>query len=236
MSMMNEKAHEASTDATGREGQAKGHNGDVTPENGKGGYIILFFILGFVVCLVIGWWVFPKILYSQKKQPIPFNHKLHVAEVEDGCESCHYFREDGSFSGIPTLEECMTCHAEAIGESEAEAVFMAEYVYKGREVPWYVYAEQPDCVFFSHAAHVKMGNLACETCHGDVGETEVPRIYEENRWTGYSRDIWGKNIAGIKKNTYDRMKMDDCAQCHETMTGRRTSVQTQYDACFVCHK
>jgi len=234
--MMNEKAHEASTDATGREGQATGHNGGAVPENGNGGYIILFFILGFVVCLVIGWWIFPKILYSQKAQPIPFNHKLHVAEVDDGCQSCHYFREDGSFSGIPVLEECMTCHDEAIGESEAEAVFMAEYVYKDREVPWYVYARQPDCVFFSHAAHIKMGNMACETCHGDVGETQSPRIYEENRWTGYSRDIWGKNIAGIKKNTYDRMKMDDCAECHETMTGRRTSVQTQYDACFVCHK
>jgi len=234
--MIDEKAHEASTDAAGREGQATGHNGGAMPENGKGGYIILFFVLGFVVCLVIGWWVFPKLLYSQKKQPIAFNHKLHVVEVEDGCDSCHYFREDGSFSGVPTLEDCTACHSEAIGESEDEAVFMAEYVYKGREVPWYVYAKQPDCVFFSHAAHVKMGHMECDTCHGDIGESETPKVYEENRLTGYSRDIWGKNIAGIKKNTYDRMKMDDCAECHETMTGRRTSVQTQYDACFVCHK
>jgi hypothetical protein len=234
--MIDKKAHEASSDAAGGEVQAAGHNGNATPENGKGGYLILFFILGFVVCLVIGWWVFPKLLYSRKEQPIPFNHKLHVAEVEDACDSCHFFREDGSFTGIPTLEDCMTCHEEAIGESDAEAVFMAEYVYKGREVPWHVYSRQPDCVFFSHAAHVKMGHMVCKTCHGDIGESETPRVYEENRLTGYSRDIWGKNIAGIKKNTYDRMKMDDCAECHETMTGRRTSVQTQYDACFVCHK
>jgi hypothetical protein len=234
--MIDKKAHEVSTDAAGGEVQATGHNGSLTPDNGNGGYLILFFILGFVVCLAVGWWVFPKLLYSKKAQPIPFNHKLHTAEVADGCASCHYFREDGSFSGIPTLEECMTCHDEAIGESDAETVFMAEYVYKGREIPWYVYARQPDCVFFSHAAHVRMGHLDCKTCHGEVGESETPRVYEENRWTGYSRDIWGKNIAGIKKNTYDRMKMDDCTDCHDAMTGRRTSVQTQHDACFVCHK
>ncbi len=236
MSMIDEKAHETSANATASEDRTAGHDGDETMKNGKGGFVILFFILGFVACLVIGWWVFPKILYSQKKQPIPFNHKLHVAQVDNGCQSCHYLRKDGSFSGIPTLEECKSCHSETIGESAAEAKFMTEYVYKGREVPWYVYAKQPDCVFFSHAAHIKMGHLACETCHGDVGESEVPKVYQVNRLTGYSRDIWGDNIAGIKKNTYDRMKMDDCAECHETMIGHRTSAQTKNEACFVCHK
>ncbi len=236
MSMTDEKAHETSTDAASQNGDLSGHGDIETPKDGPGGFIILFFIAGLVVSLVVGWGLFPKLLYSQKKQPIAFNHKLHMAEVEHGCESCHYFREDGSFSGIPTLEECMSCHENAIGESDAEGLFMAEYVYKGREVPWYVYARQPDCVFFSHAAHVSMGEMECETCHGNVGESEAPRVYEENRITGYSRDIWGKSIAGLKINSYDRMKMDDCAECHETMTGRRTSVQTQYDACFVCHK
>lgn len=236
MSMTDEKTHETSTEAAVSDGHLSGCAADKREDRGRGGYIILFFILGFVICLVIGWWIFPKLLYSRKEQPISFNHKLHVAEVADSCNSCHYFREDGSFSGIPTLEDCKACHSEAIGESGEETVFMAEYVYKEREVSWYVYARQPDCVFFSHVAHIKMGNLSCDTCHGDIGETEAPRTYEENRLTGYSRDIWGKNIAGIKKNTYDRMKMDDCAECHETMTGRRTSVQTRSDACFVCHK
>jgi menaquinone reductase, multiheme cytochrome c subunit len=236
MSMTDEKAHETSADAADREADATGHGDDEILKNGPGGVIILFFILGLAACLVIGWGLFPKLLYSQKKQPVAFNHKRHMAEVENGCESCHYFREDGSFSGIPTLEACMTCHENAIGESDDEAVFMAEYVYKNREVPWYVYARQPDSVFFSHVAHVKMGEIDCKTCHGDIGESEQSKMYEENRITGYSRDIWGKNIAGFKMNTYDRMKMDDCAECHETMTGRRTSVQTQYDACFVCHK
>ena len=72
-------------------------------ENGVGGTILLFFILGVIASLVVGWIVFPKVLYSQKEQPINFNHALHMELVEEGCESCHYFREDGSFSGVPKL-------------------------------------------------------------------------------------------------------------------------------------
>ena len=35
-----------------------------------------------------------------------------------------------------------------------------------------------------------------------IGESESLKIYEENRITGYSRDIWGKSIGGFKKNTW----------------------------------
>lgn len=221
------------------EDSAAGHEGDTANDSSPHvlwGPVLLFFLVGLAISLIIGWGIFPKLLYSKKKQPIDFNHKLHVEEVENGCESCHYFRADGSFSGIPKNSDCIECHEDMMGESEEERIFVTEYVLKDREVPWLVYARQPDCVFFTHAAHVKMGQISCETCHGHIGESEHSRVYEENRINGYSRDIWGKSIAGFKKNTWDRMKMDDCADCHEKMTGRITSVQTQYDACFVCHK
>jgi len=145
--------------------------------------------------------IFPPLLYSEKQQPIDFSHKLHVDEVGE-CEGCHYFREDGSFSGIPALENCLECHEEQMGEHPEEAKLVKEYVEPGKEIPWLIYARQPQCVFFSHAAHVKL--------------------------TKYSRDIWGWNIAGYKKHTWDRMKMDDCAECHEA--------RGSHDACFVCHK
>ena len=161
---------------------------------------------------------------------------LHNEEVSDGCESCHYFREDGSFAGIPTLESCMECHEEALGESEAEENFIQDYVYPEREIPWLVYSKQPACVYFSHAAHVLKGGMDCKTCHGDIGESDHLKVYEENRITGYSRDIWGKNMIGLKKNTWDRMKMDDCAECHMKENVRQGSVQTGKGGCFVCHK
>lgn len=233
MSASDDKAKEVSTEAV----ESSSPKTDIKdPGDGSGGFTILFFIIGLAASLIVGWVVFPKLLYSQKKQPVNFNHVLHVELVDEGCTSCHYFREDGSFSGIPKLESCLECHEEVQGDTEDERIFAEKYVSTGTEVPWLVYSKQPACVFFSHVAHVKMGKMDCTTCHGHIGESEHSRIYEENRITGYSRDIWGKNIAGIKKNTWDRMKMDDCAECHKKENVNQGSVQTLRGGCFVCHK
>ena len=220
MSTADEKAHAEPADAA----------------DDAGGPIILFFLLGLALSIVLGWVIFPKLLYSQKTQPVNFNHNLHMGEVDDGCQSCHYFRDDGTFSGVPKLDNCLNCHEDLIGETEEEAKFHDDFVSKGRDVPWLVYSRQPDCVFFSHVAHVKMGKMDCVSCHGHIGESESTRVYEENRITGYSRDIWGHNIAGFKKYSWDRMKMDDCSECHVANNVKQNSVQTQKGACFVCHK
>ncbi|MGD9210517.1 MAG: cytochrome c3 family protein [Desulfobacteraceae bacterium] len=237
MSNADEKAHGVSTDAVQNTADSSPPN-SANENESSGGFILLFFIVGFALSMAVGWVIFPKLLYSQKNQPINFNHALHVEMVENGCESCHFLRDDGSFSGIPKNEQCIECHAEIQGESEDETTFVNEYVLTEREVPWLSYSRQPDCVFFSHAAHINGAKLDCVTCHGHIGESESTRPYEQNRITGYSRDIWGKNIAGIKKNSWDRMKMDDCAECHAQSAALKhaSSVQTGKDACFVCHK
>ena len=204
--------------------------------DGPAAPIILFFIIGFAASLVLGWGIFPKLLYSQKHQPIDFNHALHVEEVDDGCESCHYFREDGSFSGLPDLESCMECHEDVIGASEEEEKFVAEYVVPEREVPWLVYSRQPDCVYFSHAPHVITAQMDCVECHGHIGESEHSRVYEENRISGYSRYIWGKNISRLGNKSWEQMKMNDCSKCHVRENVNQGSVQTQKGGCFVCHK
>ena len=206
-----------------------------TDASGAGGPIILFFILGLAASLIVGWVVFPKLLYSQKNQPIEFNHVLHNELVEDGCESCHFFREDGSYHGVPKLDQCIECHEEVNGEDPEEARFVNEFVANNREVPWLIYSRQPQNVFFSHAAHVKMGEIDCVVCHGHIGESESLPIYKENRISGYSIDIWGRRISGIKRNTWDRMKMDDCAECHRREGVNQNSVQTHRGGCFVCH-
>ncbi|MGD8447101.1 MAG: cytochrome c3 family protein, partial [Desulfobacterales bacterium] len=146
------------------------------PADGAGGTITLFFIIGLVASLVVGWVIFPQLLYSKKEQPVDFNHALHNELVEDSCESCHFFREDGTFSGVPKLAQCIDCHEEVNGEDPEEEKFVTQYVAKGREVPWLVYARQPDCVFFSHIAHVKMGQMDCVTCHGHIGESESLKV------------------------------------------------------------
>jgi len=234
-----EKAKEVSADSGDQEpikppsgNEATGQ----TDEDGATGPIILFFIVGLIASLIVGWVIFPQLLYSQKRQPVEFNHALHNEEVDDECESCHFFREDGTYSGVPKLAQCIDCHEEVQGEDPAEAKFVNEFVARDREVPWLIYSRQPDNVFFSHVAHVKMGQMECVTCHGNIGESESLKVYEENRISGYSRDIWGKNIAGIKRNSWDRMKMDDCSECHVKENINQNSVQTLRGGCFVCHK
>jgi len=224
MNELEEKTEDVSMDAVG-----EGHAGKQEAEGDSGlGMGVLFFFIAFVVCFLSCWLLFPKVLYSEKSQPFNFNHRLHVQEIGD-CESCHSFRDDGSFAGIPKTSKCLECHDELQGDTKDEKIFVSQYASKDKEVPWFIYSKQPDCVFFSHAAHIKAAGMDCKTCHGNIGDSTTCKPYEENRITGYSRDIWGKNIWGFKKHSWDRMKMDDCAQCHEKETGDKGS-------CFQCHK
>jgi hypothetical protein len=207
----------------------------------KGGWI--FLLIGFIGALITGWVVFPMVLYSKQPQPMNFNHALHLnPEKVDGidgnteaerCAFCHAFRKDGTYVGIPKLSTCTQCHDDPntpLGNSKAEVQFLKKYVATQTEIPWLSYYRQPECVYFSHIAHVKMGKIACRTCHGDFGKLAQLPPYEANRLTGYSINIWGKNISGYEKNTWDSMKMDDCAKCHTKMGQERDNT------CFVCHK
>ncbi|HUU40640.1 MAG TPA: menaquinone reductase multiheme cytochrome c subunit QrcA [Desulfatiglandales bacterium] len=204
-----------------------------TKKTGKGGWI--FFLAGLAASLVVGWIVFPALLYSTKNQPLNFSHPSHGVESSVGldCEECHLFYEDGSFSGIPGIQKCMECHEDPESpytESPEEKKLLTDYVGQSKEIPWLSYSHQPDCVYFPHIAHVKMAEIECRTCHGDFATQKTPPVYKINRLSRYSIDIWGRNIAGLKKNTWDRMKMDDCAECH-TKKGKEDN-----NACFVCHK
>ncbi|GLI33216.1 menaquinone reductase, multiheme cytochrome c subunit [Desulforhabdus amnigena] len=167
------------------------------------------FFAGFIVALVFGWVLSPNLIYSQRMQPMQFSH---VAHQDSSCEDCHFFREDGTYSGIPRIEKCKECHEAPMGETEDERILVEEYIQKDREIPWRVYAWQPDNVYFSHAPH-KAGGMECVACHRDVSSEEKLPPYQENRLTGYS------------KNT---MKMDACEKCH---ADRGIS-----NNCNTCHK
>jgi hypothetical protein len=204
---------------------------------------LVCFAVGLILALLVGWVLFPIILYSHQEQPLDFSHAIHTdPDVVDGidgdrdveiCLYCHSFRDDGYFTGIPKLEVCMECHDDPEypwGESPEEEKLLSKYVAEGKEIPWLSYFRQPDSVYFSHIAHVKMGNIDCRICHGDHAETHQLPAYKKNRMTGYSINIWGENVTGYKSNTWDRMKMDDCAECH-TESGHEEN-----NDCFVCHK
>ena len=190
---------------------------------------LLVSLLGLGVAVGGGWLAFPYALYSRTEQPIQFSHRIHTGEkVGLSCKDCHAMGQEGRFSGIAGLEACTPCHTEVQGTSADEKKLVEEYVSKGREIPWLVYARQPENVYFSHAQHVKLAGLACERCHGPHGASDALRPFERNRVSGYSRDIWGRSISRLRRSEWEGMKMDDCSRCH-----RERGVR---ESCLDCHK
>jgi hypothetical protein len=191
---------------------------------------ILSFSAGLVPALVLGWLGLPRLLYVGASQPLAFDHRLHTSERTGlSCEDCHSFRDDGTFTGIPRTATCAGCHSEPAGTSEDERRLVSDYVQAGREIPWRVYARQPDNVHFSHAAHVKRARIACERCHGAHGTSEALRPYARDRITGYGRDLGGPALVRVGGSSRPGLTMSDCEACHKERGLGRT-------ACLACHK
>ncbi len=183
---------------------------------------------GLACGLALGWLVLPAWLYGRQAQPLDFNHDLHTGQAGMACADCHAFRADGSFVGIPGTATCAECHAEPLGDTEAERILVEEYVAAGREIPWLVYSRQPQNVLFSHAPHVVLAGIECRRCHGDHGTGQTLPPYEYNRISTYSRNIWGPRLIGGGAEVWDSMKMSDCSRCH--------AERGVTDSCLMCHK
>jgi hypothetical protein len=186
------------------------------------------FASGMLLALAGGWLAFPRVLYRTRLQPVDFSHKIHAEKAGAKCEDCHAFRDDGTYAGIPTLDKCAGCHAAAMGTTAEEKRFIDNYVTPNREPQWLSYARQPENVYFSHIAHVKLGQVKCAQCHGNEGGTAASRPYKEDPISGYSRDIWGQPVGRIGLRTAGGMRMDDCVACH-----RRQGLEY---SCLGCHK
>jgi menaquinone reductase, multiheme cytochrome c subunit len=176
----------------------------------------LLFLGAFAAALAFGWAGLPRVIYARRVQPVSFSHKVHAETAAAKCEDCHLLREDGSFSGLPGLAQCAGCHAAPMGSTAAEKQFIEQYVTPRREIEWAVYLRQPANVYFPHAAHLKLAGLKCETCHGDDGRRDIPRVYEQDRIGGYPRDVWRG------------MLMKNCIRCH-----REKGLE---HSCLDCHK
>jgi hypothetical protein len=188
------------------------------------------FAAGLLLALALGWLGLPRLLYARLDQPLRFSHRIHSSQKTGyGCQDCHTLGADGRFSGIPGVASCAGCHAEPQGSTADEKRLVEEYVKPGREIPWHVYARQPDNVHFSHAVHVKQAGIACERCHGPHGESDTLRPFETNRLSGYGRDIWGPTISRLGRARWQGMKMSDCEGCHAERGRPRTS-------CLACHR
>jgi len=178
----------------------------------KVGWIL--FVVGLVGGLVVGWVLFPQVLYSTQQQPLTFNHVVHV---EGGAWPARTVTSSGRTGPTPGsgVDNCAGCHQAPMvsGDTKTEEKLIADYIEPGKAIPWVSYTWQPDNVFFSHAAHVKGAQMKCTECHRDVlKEAKTPPV-KVNRLTGYRGET---------------MKMFVCEDCH--------AAKNVPNGCDVCHK
>ena len=215
-------------------------------------------LAGLIVALAFGWWVFPDLMFSKQPQPVFFDHSVHTDKLRMDCVSCHYLREDGSYSGAPVLAQCTPCHNKEVltkkpgpnapeiqvARFEAEKNFLEEFVWKGREPEWVIHQFQPDNAFFSHAAHLQK----CYACHLTMKEERINLGTPENMTKlcqqchpsleklDASRGVEKNILSGYSRTT---MKMWQCESCHAhpghyyNGGAGRTAAN---NACFTCHK
>lgn len=106
-------------------------------------------------------------------QPIQFNHRKHVQELEIECATCHEYYATGESSGLPGLGTCLGCHEEPITESEEEQKLL-KLAASSPRAEFRKLFRLPDDVYYSHRRHVTVAGLECETCHGEVATTTAP--------------------------------------------------------------
>ena len=175
----------------------------------------ILFLAGVLAALGLGWSGSRVARFERVSQPVAFSHKVHTDTAGMKCEDCHALRDDGTFTGIPSLEKCSGCHTQPMGATPQERAFIDRYVKPNREVPWQVYARQPENVYFSHAYHIKEVHLECRQCHGGQGQSDTSGPAEVNRISGYS-------------GSPHFLDMDACMDCHRQ--------QGAADSCLACHK
>ena len=115
-------------------------------------------------------------------QPVKFSHQVHAGQNKIDCQYCHYTAERSGSAGIPPVDLCMNCHTlvrEGTRSGRFEIAKVVESFEQQKPIEWIRVHNLPDHVFFSHAQHVKAGQLDCKECHGAVEEMHVVSQVED---------------------------------------------------------
>lgn len=223
--------------------------------------IVLFIFAGYF--LVEGAMGLGRQQGYQPEQPIFFSHEVHPGVNQISCLYCHGGAQDSKHANIPSVNVCMNCHMsvkEYTGEPlkrddgttvDANAEIQKLYDYAGwnpdtktydkpgKPIEWIRIHNLPAHVYFNHSQHVKVGQVACQTCHGEIQKmNEVAQFaplsmgwcvnchrttnvqFNDDKGHGnqfYS--IYEKFHEDIKHNKYDSITVEkiggtECAKCH----------------------
>ncbi len=134
-------------------------------------------------------------------QPIAFDHSVHAGQAGIACEFCHRGVDTQAAATIPSVEQCMFCHA-AVAADKPQIQLLQAHWETNTPINWTRVHRVPDHVRFVHAPHVQAG-LECSTCHGDIASmTEVRQV--RSLAMGDCQDCHRESAAPL-----------DCATCHK---------------------
>ncbi|WP_379846353.1 cytochrome c3 family protein [Larkinella bovis] len=134
------------------------------------------------------------------KQPIAFSHKLHAGQYQVNCNYCHTSVYKGKIATIPSANICMNCHGEIKRESpEIQKIYKA--IETDTPIEWVRVHNLPDLAYFNHAQHTNVGQVQCQTCHGEVEKMEVME-QRSSLTMGWCIDCHRKTEVATKDNAY----------------------------------
>ena len=229
-------------------------------------YLLLITIVLFVFA---GYWLVEGAMGLGRQQgyepvqPIYYSHKVHAGVNQISCLYCHGGAQDSKHATIPSVNVCMNCHmavkeytGEPIKRQDGTTVNANDEIQKlyqyagwnpdtktydkpGKPIEWVKIHNLPDFVYFNHSQHVKVGQVACQTCHGEIQKmNEVAQFadlsmgwcvnchrttnvqFDDNKGHGnkfYS--IYEKFHQDIKDKKYDSVTVQmiggtECGKCH----------------------
>jgi cytochrome c551/c552 len=199
----------------------------------------------------------------QPIQPIYYSHKVHAGDNQISCLYCHGGAQDSKHASIPTVNVCMNCHM-AVKDFQgkplqredgtpvnANAEIQKLYQYAGwnpntktydkpgKPIEWVRIHNLPDHVYFNHSQHVKVGQVQCQTCHGEIQKMGEVRQFADlsmgwcinchrttnvqfNDAEGHGNkfySIYEKFHDDIKNHKYDSVTVEkiggtECQKCH----------------------
>lgn len=197
----------------------------------------------------------------QPDQPIFYSHKVHAGVNQISCQYCHIGVYQGKQATIPSVNVCMNCHM-AITEYTGEQLYNAEgdkvdgsaeikklHKYAGYEsgkpwdatkakpIEWTRLHNLPDHVYFNHSQHVKAGQVACQTCHGEIQKMDEVKQFSDlsmgwcinchretkvqfkdngfySIYEKFHEDLKNGKIDSAKGITVEKIGGTECQKCH----------------------
>lgn len=166
----------------------------------------------------------------QPEQPIAFSHKIHAGDYEIDCQYCHTGVEIAKSANIPSVNICMNCHSSIKTDSkEIQKLYAAQE--SGKPIEWVRVHNLPDLAYFNHSQHVNVGQIECQTCHGEIQEMEVVKQFAPLTM-GWCIDCHRNTELNTEGNGY----YDKLVEMHNKVNGEKNKMKVEDIGGLECSK